>query len=70
MPTKSEPAAPDPLYRVFRLSNVLDHSGFTRLCLPSFGRQPGSTGLMINCQAVYRPSLVESSRVTMGSFEQ
>jgi hypothetical protein len=29
-----------------------------------------STSLLINSQAVYRPSLVENSRVTMSSVEQ
>jgi hypothetical protein len=32
--------------------------------------QPGLTCLMINSQAVSRPSVVENSRVTMSSVEQ
>jgi hypothetical protein len=58
-------------YEVLHLSHALDtKNGLTRRRLLSFGQQPGSTSLMINSQAVYRPSLVENSRVTMSSVEQ
>jgi hypothetical protein len=69
---KSEPAAPRPdrSMRCFVSLMFQTLNGLTRLRSPASANSQVRYRLLINSQAVYRPSLVENSRVTMSSVEQ